>query len=55
MRAVEVGIRLMSDELEIEFAFPKELADWQNLIEKIESEVRRIQRVRPKARKRMKI
>jgi hypothetical protein len=42
MRAVEVGMRWLADELNVTFPFPKELADWANLIDKIEAEIRKL-------------
>jgi hypothetical protein len=40
MRALEHGLRATATQLNVSFPFPIELAEWQNIIEKIESEVR---------------
>jgi hypothetical protein len=40
MRAVEIGMREMATELEVEFGFPLELADWENVIRNIEAKIK---------------
>lgn len=42
MRAAELGLREVARSLNITFPFPIDLADWQNLIEKIESEIKNL-------------
>jgi len=51
MRAVETGLWALGRELKITFPFPIELADWQNVIEKIESEIKKLAQL-PKGTKR---
>jgi hypothetical protein len=43
MRAVEHGLRAVAKVLNVKFPFPIELADWQNVIDQIESAIRAIQ------------
>jgi len=50
MRAVELGMRALAGELEVSFPFPKELAEWANLIDHIESKIK-VMRNRPKGTK----
>ena len=50
MRAVELGMRALAGELEVSFPFPKELAEWANLIDQIESKIK-VMRNRPKGTK----
>src|SRR5260370_2201 len=40
MRAAEIGLRSLAGALGVSFPFPMELADWQNIIEKIEAEIK---------------
>ena len=39
MRAAEIGLRRLAEAVSITLPFPVELADWQNLIEKVEGEI----------------
>jgi hypothetical protein len=40
MRSAEIGLRSLAKELEVSFPFPRELADWQNIIENIEGKIK---------------
>lgn len=42
MRVLEHGLRALAADLQISFSTPIELENWQNIIEKIESEIREI-------------
>jgi hypothetical protein len=53
MRAAEIGLRSLGKALNIEFPFPIELADWQNIIEKVEVEIKKMSQL-PKSTQRDK-
>jgi HEPN domain-containing protein len=40
MRAAELGLRALAKHLGVAFPFPIELADWHNIIDKVESEIK---------------
>jgi hypothetical protein len=40
MRAAEIGLRTLATYLTVTFPFPIELADWKNIIDKVESEIK---------------
>lgn len=40
MRAAEIGVRVLAKELEVSFPFELELAEWANLLDKIEAKIR---------------
>jgi hypothetical protein len=40
MRAVEIGMRALAEELQVKFPFPTVLADWANVIDQIEAKIR---------------
>ncbi len=42
MRAAEIGLRTLAATVNVILPFPVELADWQNLIEKVESEIKKL-------------
>jgi hypothetical protein len=40
MRAAEIGVRAMGASLNVKFPFPAELADWQNILDQIDTKIR---------------
>ncbi len=51
MRAAEVGLRALADKLGVTLPFPLELADWQDLINKIDSAIRDMNKLPKTAQK----
>ena len=45
MRAAELGLRSLAKHLGVTFPFPLELADWQNIIDKIESAIKNLNKL----------
>jgi len=45
MRAVELGLRALAKHLNVTFPFPLELADWQNIIDKIEAAIKGLEQL----------
>jgi len=42
MRAAELGLRALAKHLNVAFPYPLELANWQNIIDKIEAEIKKL-------------
>ncbi len=51
MRMAELGLKSLAKYLNVSFPFPIELADWQNIIDKIESEIKELNKLPKSAEK----
>jgi hypothetical protein len=51
MRAAEIGVRALAEELNVTFPFPLELADWHNMLDQIDSKIHQMKNLPRSAEK----